>query len=228
MQLVVTPAGHRSLAALPAARGLPAPAGAAGAAGAGGSERPLVVIHAGATNGAAKRWPAAYWSWVAARLVADGVVVALAGGPEDRPLAQEIRQRAGRDVIDLAGATSLPALLALLERASVVASGDSGPMHLAVALGRPTVAIHGPTDPAISGPYDRSRATVVRHDLPCSPCSAGGDVRHPGRDRPAECPLGHTLCQRLIAPETVYRAIRAALNTHACVGASPASCAHPG
>jgi ADP-heptose:LPS heptosyltransferase len=162
---------------------------------------PLVVLHPGATNGAAKRWPPGYWAALASRLGADGDTVVLVGGPQDRWLTSWIAARAAPRPVDLAGHTSLLQLLAVLERAAVVVSGDSGPVHFAVGLRRPVVAIHGPTDPAISGPYDLRRARVVRHALPCSPCYR--------LDRVADCPLGHALCQRLIAPAAVYAAVRA-------------------
>ncbi|MBI3970962.1 MAG: lipopolysaccharide heptosyltransferase II [Chloroflexi bacterium] len=170
------------------------------AAGVAGDAR-LVVLLPGATNGAAKRWPVVYWAELVRRLRADGVPTVLAGGPEERDLVAEIRACGARDAVDLTGKTSVPELLATLERAGVVVSGDSGPMHLAVGLGRPTVAIHGPTDPRIDGPYNLSKATVVRHHLACSPCYR--------LDAVADCPLGHTLCQWLNTPDTVYRAVRA-------------------
>jgi ADP-heptose:LPS heptosyltransferase len=75
-------------------------------------------------------------------------------------------------------------------------------MHLAVALRRPTVSIHGPTDPAISGPYGPSGSSV-RAEVPCSPCYR--------LERPADCPLGHTLCQWLITPRMVLDEVREAL-----------------
>ncbi|MGH2370929.1 MAG: glycosyltransferase family 9 protein, partial [Chloroflexota bacterium] len=144
-----------------------------------------------------------YWADVASRLVDDGATIVLVGGPETRRLADEIKTRSGRTIVDLVGKTSVLELLAVLERASVVVSGDSGPLHLAVALHCPTVGIFGPTDPRISGPYQAPNAVVVRHDLPCSPCYR--------LDRVADCPLGHTLCQRLITPNAVYHAVRATL-----------------
>ena len=95
--------------------------------------------------------------------------------------------------------THAPALLALLERADVLVSGDSGPLHLAVAVDCPVLAIHGPTDPGQSGPYRARRAVVLRQDLPCSPCYTLQKV--------ADCPLGHTLCQRLVLPESAFHAL---------------------
>lgn len=186
---------------------------AAGAALTPGASAALVVIHAGATNGPAKRWPVRYWASLASSLAKDGLRVVLVGGPQDRRLAMKLTSLARRPPVNLVGQTSVPELLALLDEAAVVVSGDSGPVHLAVALGRPTVAIHGPTDPAILGPYDLSQATVVRHPLPCSPCYSLKSI--------AICPLGHTLCQRLISPATVYQGVRAALNERQELPARP-------
>jgi lipopolysaccharide heptosyltransferase II len=187
LRLEVPPAGRAGLARLLAG----APAGR------------LIVLHAGATNGQAKRWPLPSWVDLAGRLRRDGATVVLAGGPEDRPLGHAIRAAAGDDVLDLSGRTSLPELMALLERADALVTGDSGPLHLAVSLQRPVVAIHGPTDPRLSGPYRAPRARVVRRDLPCSPCYT--------LDHVAECPLGHVLCQRLVSSDEVYLAVQAVL-----------------
>lgn len=71
--------------------------------------------------------------------------------------------------VDLAGRTTLRDLACLFRRASLVATTDSGPMHLAAAVGTPVVALFGPTDPARTGPYG-SGHTVIRIELPCSPC----------------------------------------------------------
>jgi lipopolysaccharide heptosyltransferase II len=175
-----------------------------------GLSRPLVVLHPGATNGEAKRWPLPYWKTLARRLAEGGTTVVLAGGPADRTLAQAVVDgastrpgSAAARPIDLTGRTTLPALLALLERADVLVSGDSGPLHLAIALGRPTVAIFGPTDPARSGPYRAPGSVLLRHELPCSPCYRLDSV--------ADCPLGHTLCQWLIPPQAVHDAVGAIL-----------------
>jgi ADP-heptose:LPS heptosyltransferase len=151
--------------------------------------------------------------------------VVLAGGPADRQLSRAVvagvagastrPANAAPRPIDLTGRTTLPALLALLERADVLVSGDSGPLHLAIALGRPTVAILGPTDPARSGPYRAPGTVLLRRDLPCSPCYRLDNV--------ADCPLGHTLCQWLIRPEAVYDAVRAILAAEAREAVAPGS-----
>jgi len=117
------------------------------------------------TNWATKRWPVEKF----ARLVAPlrqrfGLEVVVAGGPDVEGLANQIP-----DATNLVGKTNLPQLVALLDRADVVIANDSGPMHIAAALGKPLVAIYGPTNPVRTGPYGRME-TVVRLDIPCSPC----------------------------------------------------------
>jgi ADP-heptose:LPS heptosyltransferase len=71
--------------------------------------------------------------------------------------------------VNLASETNVSELAALIDRAAICVTNDSGPMHLAVALARPVVSIFGPTDPVWAGPYRRDNA-VLRADLPCSPC----------------------------------------------------------
>jgi heptosyltransferase-1 len=88
----------------------------------------------------------------------------VAGGPDTVELAKQLPA-----AVDLTGKTNLPQLVALLEGASLVVANDSGPMHIAAALGRPLVTIFGPTNPIRTGPYGRMES-VVRVDIPCSPC----------------------------------------------------------
>jgi lipopolysaccharide heptosyltransferase II len=169
------------------------------AAGIGDAER-VVVIHPGASNGAAKRWRTAGWAEVADRLAAAGLCVVFTGSVGERPVVAQVRADCRRAHLSLAGETALPELAALLRRACVFAGGDTGPMHLAVALGTPVVAVHGPTDPAFSGPY-AGPATVIRHDLPCSPCYDA--------TAPAECWRGDTLCMQLVTADEVFGAVMA-------------------
>lgn len=95
--------------------------------------------------------------------------VALVGVPEERSLAQAISRRMRTPALDLCGRTDLELLMALLEGARVVVSTDSGPMHLAAALGTPVVACFGPTAPWRTGPYGRGHR-IVRAGVSCSPC----------------------------------------------------------
>lgn len=167
----------------------------------------LVAIHPGAANGAAKRWLPERWAHVADTLAGEGVQIVLLGGADERPLVERIVAAMRHPALRLEGATSTPGeLAAVLARCHVVAAGDTGPLHLAVALGRPVVAIHGPTDPQLTGPVPGARAHVLRTAIPCSPCY---NLR-----APADCPLGHTLCMRLLPAEQVVTAIRAMLGPH--------------
>jgi heptosyltransferase-1 len=114
------------------------------------------------------RWPTKLWGserfrTLLARLPHDRVV--LTGSNSE---ATEVAAVAG-DCLNLAGKTSLTELVELLRRCAVLVTGDSGPMHLAAAVGTPVVAIFGPTDPVLTGPYGRGHV-VLRADIPCSPC----------------------------------------------------------
>jgi ADP-heptose:LPS heptosyltransferase len=134
---------------------------------------------------AIKQWPPQRFAEVARRLAnAYGATIVLTGAPEDRPLVEGVRQALeGASVIDASGEADLPTLAALLERLDLFITGDTGPMHVAGAVGTPVVAVFGPSDPAryaLRGPADR----VVRVDLPCSPCNR---IRLP----PERC-VGHT------------------------------------
>jgi len=132
---------------------------------------PLVVLHPGSgDNFHGRRWPTRRFGLVARRLVDEaGAVVAVTGGRGERALAREVVEASERDVWDLAGHLDLPELVALLARARVLVSNDSGPVHLASALGVPVLGLYGPNSPALYGPLSPSSAAF--YDAPpCSPC----------------------------------------------------------
>ena len=138
-----------------------------------------------------KRWPG-YPELV--KLLRGRVVVV--GGPDDAARGQELVDVAPDRVVSAAGVLGLRVSAALLERAGVLITNDSAPLHLASALGTPTVALFGPTVPAFGfGPKAPRSAIVERTDLECRPCSDHG---------PERCPLGHHRCMREI-PATVVR-----------------------
>ena len=145
---------------------------------------PVIAIHLGAGR-AIKQWPEARFAQVAARLIAERAAsIVLTGATEDRAQVDQVKSTLPADrVLDLAGRADLTRLAAVLERVGLLVTGDTGPMHLAQAVGTPIVAVFGPSDPrryAPRGPLDR----VVRIDLPCAPCNR---IRVP----PARC-TGHT------------------------------------
>ena len=115
--------------------------------------RPLVALNPGA-SASYKRWPARRYAEAAEAISrrVDAAFVAL-GAPSERGLCQEVCNRAATPVLNLGGCTTLPQLAALLKRCACVVTGDTGPMHLSVAVGTTVVALMGPTDPSITGPY---------------------------------------------------------------------------
>src|SRR5512132_2144960 len=135
------------------------------------SARPLIALHVSGGR-PIKQWDPERFAEVARRLVAavDATIV-LTGAGGDRPLLQGVSERLPpARVIDVAGEVDLLTLAAIPERTDLLITGDTGPMHLAGAVGTPVVAVFGPSDPARygpRGPHDR----IVRVDLPCAPCN---------------------------------------------------------
>jgi ADP-heptose:LPS heptosyltransferase len=112
-----------------------------------------VVIHPG-TGAANKLWTIQGWAEVASRLASDGWSVALTGSPNECPLAKAIESSSSDKLLNLAGRTSgLGQLAWILDRAHMVLGVDSGPLHLATALHKPTLHLYGPSDEAIWGPW---------------------------------------------------------------------------
>uniref|UniRef100_A0A7C3Z2N0 lipopolysaccharide heptosyltransferase II n=1 Tax=Desulfobacca acetoxidans TaxID=60893 RepID=A0A7C3Z2N0_9BACT len=133
------------------------------------SGQPLAVLHPGA-RWATKLWPAASWARLAGWLAWDkGFQVVVTGSEADRDMIEGIIIQAGRPLIKLAGRTSLAELAALLRKARFAVTTDTGPMHLAAALGSPVAALFGPTAPWRTGPFGDGHE-VVRLGLACSPC----------------------------------------------------------
>ncbi len=129
---------------------------------------PLAVLHPGA-RWASKLWPPASWATLAEWFHAQGFQVAVTGSPADRELAAGITAQCRAPLINLAGRTSLAQLAAILRKARLAVTTDTGVMHLAAALGTPVVALFGPTAPWRTGPFGPGHQ-VVRLNLPCSPC----------------------------------------------------------
>jgi heptosyltransferase I len=131
--------------------------------------QPLAVLHPGA-RWPTKLWPGAYWARLAEWLAChQGFQIVITGSPGDRILAAEIIAQAKVPLTNLAGRTSLAELAALLQHARLAVTTDTGPMHLAAALGTPVAALFGPTAPWRTGPFGEGHE-VVRLTLPCSPC----------------------------------------------------------
>lgn len=155
--------------------------------------RPLVLLHPGASYGPAKRWSVLKFSELAALLQKrKKASVIISGSNDEAQLAESIAMLMRKKPVSLAGKTSLLRLASLISNADLFITNDSGPMHLANALHVPVVAIFGPTDPALTGPYQQPSA-VIKKDVPCSPCSY------------RECPFDHR-CMENIPIEEVFQA----------------------
>jgi ADP-heptose:LPS heptosyltransferase len=126
-------------------------------------------------------------------------VIVLTGTPGDAPIVNAVTSNIHEPVFDLTGQTSIPELVALLDACDVVVSGDSGPMHMACAVRTPVVALHGPTDPAISGPVAPD-AIVMRQPIWCSPCYDASAT--------AECRFDNPVCMKAIMPRMAYAAVK--------------------
>ena len=159
-----------------------------------GVSRPFVAVAPGA-RWPTKRWTSEGFARVIEELRARGIGAVLVGDERDRDFAGEVRTSC--KVPSLVGRTDLPTLAGVLSMASVLLGNDSGPVHLANAVGTPAVAIFGPTHPKLGFAPLKGRALTV--DLPCSPCSLHGE-------RP--CPRGDRVCIRGITTEDVLEALK--------------------
>ena len=147
--------------------------------------RPLVVVHPGA-NWPHKRWSTDRFATLADRLIEEQrAQVVVTGSPDDVPLAEAIRGKMRQTPMVLAGRTTLRELAACLERAQAMISNDTGVLHIAAALGRPLVALYGPTSPTLTGPLGDSQRMIVLHHPECCPeipCYQPDRPPHPGMD----------------------------------------------
>ena len=123
-----------------------------------------------------------------------GLHVAIIGSEAERPAAQLIAGRMQSHTAVLSGKTSLETLIGVLAESSLMITNDSGPMHIAAALGVPTVAVFGSTDERVTAPCGL-RTRIVKHAVECSPCLL------------RECPIDHR-CMNGVTVEDVCRAAR--------------------
>lgn len=155
---------------------------------------PWAVVHPGATA-PSRRYPEDAFAHVVRRLVRDlGWRVVLTGAAAERPLVRRIARAAGVPTCSLAGRLSLGDLAALLARAPILVANNTGPAHVAAAVGTPVVVLYALTNPQHT-PWDVP-ARVLFRDVPCRFCYR------------SVCPEGHHRCLRLVSPEAVVRAAR--------------------
>jgi heptosyltransferase-1 len=164
------------------------------------ASKPLVVLVPG-TIWETKHWTIEGFAGVARQFLQDGFAVALAGTTRDQQRCRQIAA-AAPGTCDLSGKTTPADLAALIRRAEVAVTNDSGSMHVAASLGKPMVSVFGPTNPVHIGPYERPES-VLRVDLPCSPCNYR---------RLSQCPFDHA-CMKQVTSAMVVERVRKILST---------------
>ena len=145
-----------------------------------------------------KQWPAEHFAELARRLAEESpdTRLAILGSGADAHLGRLIAAAAPDHCLNLCGRTSLPEMIEWVRRSDLLVTNDTGPMHVAAALGKPMVALFGPTEPRRTGPYGHL-PDVLRVELPCSPCLSPRCTF----SRPQEC-------LRTISPDMVLARVR--------------------
>jgi heptosyltransferase-2 len=160
----------------------------------------LLVATPGASYGSSKLWPVGHFA-SSCDEISDvwGLRVVLAPGPGEEQIASEISARMSRSALNLVDpVTNLPELVGLLDRATLLLTNDTGPRHIAVALGRPVISVMGPTDPRHTAHLlDRQRVLV--EEVECAPCHL------------KTCPTDHR-CMTRLEPRRAVEAARELLS----------------
>jgi heptosyltransferase-2 len=152
---------------------------------------PLVVICPGSTNSRAKRWQPESFAALADRLIEESqATVLLIGANIERDVSDAVAALMLRRPVILTGETTLAETIAVMSLAAIVVSNDTGPAHIAGALGRPTLVVFGPTNPVTTRPFSET-AEVIREPPLCAPCML------------RECPIDHR-CMTRITPDAVF------------------------
>ena len=158
----------------------------------------LVLLQPGA-RWENKRWPVEHFCSLVTSLEKKfpAARFAVLGGKDDSPLGEKISAVAPEKMLNLCGKTTLPEMIEIIRLGDLLITNDTGPMHVAAALGQPLIALFGPTEPRRTGPYGQLQ-NVLRLDLPCSPCLKS-DCAFEKKDE----------CLRALMPATVFeRAVK--------------------
>lgn len=155
---------------------------------------PVLALCPGAEFGPSKRWPENYYAEIAAAKLAAGWEVWLFGSPKDKAVTDKIMTLTDNRCLNLAGRTKLDEAIDLLALSTVVATNDSGLMHVAAALKKPLIAFYGSTSPSFTPPLSDG-AVILKTDIACRPCFK------------RECPLKHHGCMQDLKPSNALRAL---------------------
>ena len=153
-------------------------------------EKSVVAICPGSINSRAKRWPAESYAALADRLLEQHRQVVLIGSRDELDVTNEVTSRMHNQPVVLTGKTTLDQITAVLAMVDLVVTNDTGPAHIASALGCPTIVIFGPTNPLTTRPFS-FKAEILRHPPDCAPCML------------RDCPIDHR-CMTAITVDEVY------------------------
>jgi lipopolysaccharide heptosyltransferase II len=164
---------------------------------AGLSGRTVIALNPGASN-RIKCWSTGQFSDLANRLVDElGAGIVLVGGGNERDLAEGIRAGMTGEPLDLVGRTSLPQLGAVLARCALLVSGDTGPLHMATAVGTPVAGLFGAIDPLRTGPVGEGHRVIRHAEVPCVPCMSKSCANR-----------SYLECMEKITPAEVFDTVR--------------------
>ncbi len=172
-------------------------------AGHGLAEKSFLIIYPGGgaswgRDAGLKRWPAESYAQLAEKIIErSNCPIILMGDQAEEGLCQAVSRALSRPVMVLAGKTTLLQSAALMRRARCVIVNDGGPLHMAVASGARSVAVFGPVDPVVYGPFPVGEHKVVTRGLSCQPCYRNF--------RMASC--GHRSCLKTLTVDEVFRAL---------------------
>ena len=159
------------------------------------NSHPLIALCPGSINSRAKRWPAERYAALADRLIDElGAEVVLVGSKDEVDVSMEVDRLMRDKAVMLTGQTELADAVAVLSLVDLLVTNDTGPAHIASALGRPTLVIFGPTDPLTTRPFS-PLGEIVRHPPDCAPCML------------RDCPIDHR-CMTAISPDEVFERAR--------------------
>src|SRR5690349_4074222 len=158
---------------------------------------PVIAICPGSINSRAKRWPSERFAALADRLIESRRRVLLIGSKDELNVSEDVVRRMQNQPVMLTGKTSLDQITAVLDRADLIVTNDTGPAHIGAALGRPTIVIFGPTNPLTTRPF-AAEAEILRNPPDCAPCML------------RDCPIDHR-CMTAIEVDEVFERSNALL-----------------
>src|SRR6185503_6262929 len=141
-------------------------------------------------NSRAKRWPAESFAAVADHLLKDKKQVVVVGSKGEEEVSQRVIERMKLKPVNLTGKTTIDQLTAILALSDLLITNDTGPAHIAAALGRPTLVIFGPTNPLTTRPLS-GQAEILRHPPDCAPCML------------RDCPIDHRCMTAITTAEVI-------------------------